>query len=227
MKSQHKTEQGSVFFIIFIGIALFAALSFVVSNMMREGSPDMVTRQKAQLTADEIVDYARAVREAAQSVQISNACSDTEVSFTSAAGDAYEHASERQDCQIFHALGAGMTPQIQGPGNRSWIFQGGPQIFNIGSNGTAAASGELLILIEVPTDEVCDAINKKLGLAPDIDGDTLPATLAAGTKFNGSYNVAGVIGDTIAPQLKGSHAGCLDHDTSSVPSLFYQVLLAR
>ena len=229
-ENRRNAEKGNVFFIIFIGIALFATLSYAVANMLREGNPDVITREKAGLNADEILDYARTIRQAAQTLRI-NGCADTEISFSMAAGDAYEHSPDvRDECKIFHPSGGGITPQAQGPGGASWFFQGGTQVFNVGSNGAAADNGELMIYIQVGSDMICDYLNRKMNVAEDIDAGTFPQTTPLQPKFKGAYDAAGVIGDTVAPGANGQLAACLDYSGAMTPppeSLFYQVLVAR
>lgn len=227
---RRNAEKGNVFFIIFIGIALFATLSYAVANMLREGNPDVISREKAGLNADEILDYARTIRQAVQALRI-NGCADMDISFSTAAGDAYEHSPDvRDECKIFYPSGGGITPQAQGPGGASWFFQGGTQVYNVGSNGTAADNGELMIYVQVSSDMICDYLNRKMNVAEDIDAGTFPQTAPLQPKFKGVYDAAGVIGDTVAPGVNGQLAACLDYSgviTPTPDSLFYQVLMAR
>lgn len=227
-------EKGSALFFILIGVALFAALSFAVAQMLRGGNVEVITEQKSRLYADQIMDYARAVRGATQDVQISNGCTDTEISFTVTGADGYQHVpAERDECKIFNADGGGITPQDKGPEATVWFFRGGTMIQDVGGSATAADNGELFIFLPVKSDAVCDAINKKLGLPLDIDAGTFAAMIASQSKFTGTYNGGGLIGTGGmggVPEVGGKPAACLDYSGPANPppdSLFYQAVLAR
>ncbi|MBY5974934.1 hypothetical protein KUV28_21455 [Ferrimonas balearica] len=110
-KQMISNTKGNVLFIIMIAVALFAALSYAVSNGMRGGG-DIVTDKQADIITSEIITYGAAVKEA-WAYLINQGCSETEISFQSPEWDSqalYENLNSPSDksCHIFSENGGGV-----------------------------------------------------------------------------------------------------------------------
>lgn len=225
-KHNHKNSQeGSVLFYILLAVLLFAALSFTVSNMMRSGA-DPGAEKKA-LIADEIMSYARTVRQAVQVLRVTNECGDAQFSFERSPFDGsdsdYVNAAAPLDftCHVFHPKGGGVGYQTASTGN-DWFFTSEFYIDDVGSG-----ESEISAVLRVERD-VCLQINKKLNIeGADLsnyqdDGSGAGGELSA---FDGAFTGSGEVLEAV---YKGKMTGCYKSvNTSAEEYSFYQVLLAR
>lgn len=62
-------ESGNVMIYIFLAIAMFAALSFAVANIMKSGTGDP-NREVMQLQSTDLIQYADALKRGVQSMKI-------------------------------------------------------------------------------------------------------------------------------------------------------------
>ena len=255
MINDHSHERGNVLFIIFIGIALFGALSFAVSNMMRGGSGtgNIVSEEKAALYAGEILDYARGVRQTVRELQISNGCSDTEISFQhdedndgdfNDTGENYSNPNAPTDhsCHVFHPDGGGLrwsnlpieiydTEFADTSASYGQVFYTAFfEILNVGDDCGEDSCVELSFIIPDIKPNICDAINSKVGIdSISADGITNYSPVAyAPLEFVGEYrfvNSGSVLGNN-STNIAGKMSGCWYVNANTMHS-FYQVLIAR
>ncbi len=109
-------ERGSAVMIVFILIALFAALTAMMVRGSRVGETTVGTEQN-DLAAAEIIDYLTKVRNAYKMLLI-NGCTPETIDFTNSIyltndGDPLETApaSTSADCKFYSAEGGGIKPQ--------------------------------------------------------------------------------------------------------------------
>lgn len=212
MKKQN-SQHGSVLFIILIAVALFGALSFTVSSMMNSGEVNYVSEEKADLYAQELIDYMRKIRETVQFLKISNDCDDTEISFNNDIFTVYAHTPQtRDECKVFHIDGGGLqyiqpSPEMLDPDVSALtaygdiFFNGATRIVDTGTSDT-----ELIGAVLGIKENICRAINEKLGL-----GSVTPTDNATGAYFVGSYSASGNpdVGDE-ASEIAGRRGVCLN-----------------
>lgn len=110
------TQAGSIFVWIFIMIALFGALSFAMTQGFRSGS-SVLTKEKASLSATEIVEYLTRVKTAFDQMIIANGCTPDTINFstpqyTRGNGVTIDSAppSPRNECALFHPSGGSLRP---------------------------------------------------------------------------------------------------------------------
>ncbi len=226
-------QNGNVLIIILIAVALFAALSFAVSNMIRGN--ESIEREKSSIYASEILTYAKSLKEAVQMIKISNGCSDEDISFENSVLSGYEHSpATTNKCKIFHASGGGLSyikPNIDVNDGIDWIFTGDNDGFNIGSQCNFASCSDLIAILPDISLEVCKDINKKLNISPLNNYITQEDDSFSTLKFQGSYSYNNRISDSSSYKaLDGKYSGCFEgNDTpqSSGKYYFYQILLAR
>lgn len=223
-------SKGSVLVYILIAVALFAALGYTVSSMMRS-SGESIGSEKAGVVAAEIMGYAAQIRETTQALRISNNCNNEQISFERSPFDGSDtdnqNASAPADhsCHVFHPRGGGLSPtrpSDEASHGQDWIFSGDNIIPEVGN----AASPELMMLLSGLPQSLCLKINDILGIT-NSSGDTPMDTDGFSTeKFTGSYTQDSEIGTSL--EFGGRLAGCFK-DTKSEPDtyVFYQVLIAR
>ncbi|MFN3700931.1 MAG: hypothetical protein ACK4VI_05325 [Alphaproteobacteria bacterium] len=212
-ENHRNSERGNVIFIILIAVVLFAALGFVVSNMLREGTPNAINEDRARLLASEIMDYGRTLRQGVQNMRISNGCTDTQISFEVTALAGYANGTNTA-CQLFHRAGGDVNyiPPTADVTTANWIFTGANDALNVGTT----APDLIAILPNIPL-AVCNAINTASGITNL--GDDSDISFA---QFTGTYAATQTI-----DFADGKTTGCLNHHDSGDNYFFYQVLLAR
>jgi hypothetical protein len=97
-------ERGNVLFYILIGVVLFAALGFAVSNMMR-GEGDMATAETAKLGAQSILEYTQKAKITVQDMKL-NGVETANLSFLKAGDAGYTTAPHT--AKVFHPSGGGL-----------------------------------------------------------------------------------------------------------------------
>lgn len=240
-------ENGSVLFMILIAVALFGALGFAVSNMMR-GGPTDIGKETGALRADEIIEYGRKMREAVQAIRISNDCSDTDISFENNTVAGYNFAT-RDECKIFNPDGGGMTyikPETiwldsTFSANAAYgqlFFTGRTCVDTLpdGDYTTCYSDGldneELIFVQPFIQQSLCLSINDKLGIT-NPSGDApldVGCSWSGAVKFTGSFSEGLAIGNA-SGELDGKLSGCYRHDAGCAPMPgsyhYYQVLIVR
>ncbi len=222
---KRSAERGSALVLILVGVALFAALSYTVAGMLRTGNADFVAEERAGLYAGDILNYARQLKQAVQTMKISNGCGDSAISFDTDALTGYVNGADSA-CQIFSKEGGDVTyvkPDAQVTA-QDWYFTGGTGVHGMGTNCTDAGCTDLMAVLPNIPARVCEVINDKLGI-DDSTAVNVTGAIVMSAKFTGSYAYAtSYFGDTTAPNLEGQPAGCL---ISGSNHLFYQILLPR
>jgi len=215
MNDLKRGQRGNVLFLILIAVALFAALGFTVSDILRSGNLTTIAGEQARVYAGEIMDYGRNMRQAVQNVRISNRCRDTEISFENTVESGYVNGTNTE-CQIFDPDGGAMNWVSPANGindGSEWIFTGS----NI-ADETGTTSADLIMILRNINSTVCSQINVNSGIPstgsdPGIDF----------TKFTGSFSTANTLNFS-----DGQLFGCLNHDNGGTDEpFFYQVLIAR
>ncbi len=220
----YEAQRGNVIFFILIAIALFAALNFAVSNMLRGGDTQIISEYQLDLISDEILDYTRTVRQAVQSVKISNGCETNTIAFSRTPGDSYEYSGQTELCRIFGGTGGEITslnPHSDAGDSASWIFSGANTIFD-GTDHLVTDDPDLLIFFADINKSLCMALNAKLSQAnpsdaPPVDTNGFDTT----TLYKGSFSTGGAIAMPGAPS-----SGCIQNGTNG-PYVFYQSLISR
>jgi hypothetical protein len=220
-------ESGNVFFLIMIGVVLFAALMFTFSKGARQGGGS-ISRKAAEVAAIDILDYVQSVERGTQRV-LSKECSENDISFyvpTEPSTADFEHSPDSPDkCNVFNSAGGAIGYQSPPPdsGATVWRFSGANAVPGIASTGN-----DLIIWLPYINESVCDALNARLGA-----GDT--PSQVAGTidyaGFKGSFSGSGSIHDS-AGNLDSRNSGCfragtIDHGPNDGGLHFFHVIYAR
>ena len=214
-KASIHRNRGSALIVILVAVALFGALSYVVSSMLRADSGvSAMSEQQAGLHASEVLSYASSLRRAVQNLKISNGCDETELSFEKPPfdnSDGYRNANSPSDfsCHVFHPDGGGLSPgspdldwqDAAEAAARSGITEEYLITSNIcipavgtGDTDACGSSGnsdsELLLVVPFLTPVMCRVLNQELGISNSTipDFGTFTQFLADHSeKFIGSY----------------------------------------
>ncbi len=244
-------KRGNALFLVLLGVALFAALSYTITRSSDTMSGD-ISDHHAGLLADEILLYAKQLERSVQMI-LANGYSEQDISFKhDDLAAAYDHGGPT-GAEVFNISGGGMRykpfPQASSEG---WLFTGSNYIPNIGGLnefGSISSCSDsaidtvrcldlIAILQNIPLN-LCLAINKKVGVANIDDGQSPPQDdkKSSFTPFPGQFGAGSIrnLADTNAAgfHLSGKKTGCFEGDEDddgtdiSGQYYFYHVLLAR
>ncbi len=207
-------EAGSAFYIILLGVFLFAALMFTFSKSAKQGTGNL-TRKQAELAADDILSFAQQLQHGIDKVYAGD-CSENEISFEQNAIPGYANASAPADkhCHVFDANGGSVAyrtvPQNANDGS-PWVFTGAN---NVAASTFGTAAPDLVMMVAGLDDAVCAQINHVL----KITGATAEAATVSTTKFAGAFAATDQVGSG-----DGRRAEC----TTGAINRFYSVLMER
>lgn len=226
-------QAGNVLIIILIAVALFAALSFVTSTMMRGGT--RVGTEKAGIYVSEILTYSRGVNEAVRYMRVSNECADEAMSFERSPYDGsdvdYENvnAPANFSCHVFHPRGGGVAQHemqaeifdaaYNGEADYGrWVISGASKIIGLGSD----SRGELILALPYLKKPVCDILAKRIGQSLPVPVDSVAGVDL--TRFVGSYDSIETYDD-----VDDVMTGCINITSSGSAQhyMFFLVLISR
>lgn len=241
MKKKHPVvgESGNVLFLILIAVALFAALSYAITNTSRSGGD--VNREKLELLASEIVQYAAQLEQGVRSISVLEGCADESISFHLSGNPdlaGYEHGAETDNCRVFHPQGGNVyfdNPPVNVNDGSDYFFYGGACVPGIGLGTGSCASDsadneELIMFLPNITLTACQIINEKMDLTAR--GAPPPQDQAnafdTGAPYTGSFSEGNAIADA-GGVLEGKFGGCFEGGGTPAAGTyhFYQVLRAR
>lgn len=238
-----KSQNGNILFLILIAVALFAALSYAVTKSTSGGGN--ASKERAALIASEITQYATSLKVAVLRMSI-NGVSDEDFCFDTPVivePKAYDNASgcSNDANKLFHSSGGGASYQPVNPSALNsansahsqyglGIISGRSPVINVGDNTEA----DIVYLAHFLTKEICDELNKNLGLPAAISSDYLCCGTDIAKHFQGFFGGQNPIGSNnndvsvTAAYLPhaGMSAGCIDEDGTG-RYYYYHVLLER
>ena len=223
-RHERVSERGNAFFIILIGVVLFAALSFTIARGMRSEGTNNLTKRQADLAATDIIAYGQRLERGISQLRRKN-ISENDISFANTQVAGYAHATPQPDSsKLFHLSGGAVSwksPPPKASDGSDWHFTGSTCIAGVGTGSTGCSSDttsneELLAILPNLTENVCNALNSRLGIS------STPTDAGSGystTKFTGSY----ADGTEIIPGTSYG-AACFKNGSAFH---YYVVLLAR
>ena len=226
------SEKGNVLFLILIAVALFAALSYAVTQSTRSGGGD-ASRETNLVNAAGITQYPASIKTAITRMIVSNSTDPDDMLFNDPSTFTAALTTPLLQSQaVFYPTGGGAT-YVDAPSSVMddglpgvWIFNGENRVTNIGTTEAALATTDADIIAFLPgiKQAVCDSIHTRLGLA-------LTYPNLTGVDFAASMTVAapniGAGGTTITSAvLDGQPQGCfIDNATSDY--VYYHVVVER
>jgi hypothetical protein len=179
MTSQRRnSESGNAFYIILIGIILFAALMYVFSRSARQGTGSLTSKQ-SEISADGIAEYAQALERGVERV-MRQGCSQDQINFVTALNADYPDNADApadKSCNVFDPDGGAVTalPNAAFGPNVLVRPSGGSSLEGIGTWDPNSPNGhqDLVVWIGPLPEAVCTQLNKRSGFdqaPPEISG---------------------------------------------------------
>jgi hypothetical protein len=157
--STRRNERGNALFLILIAVALFAALSYAVTQSGRGSGT--IDKEQGLISASQITQFPAAVRTGVTRMVITG----------TAAGALTFSPSDTTSVGVFSASGGGVVsqkPPTAGVTSTAWRFKTAPTDdtgWFISGIGTDTASGkDIFALLDNVSIGVCNNINRGLGL---------------------------------------------------------------
>lgn len=229
-------ERGNVLFLILIAVALFAALSYAVTQSTRSGSGD-ASGETNLISSAQLTQYPAGVRTAIVRMVIGGAQVD-QLLFNPPSDFAAIAGSEAFG--VFHPSGGGAVftkaPQdmLAAGASGDWYFNMDNQIDNVGlTNAATNAGNDLIAYLPNVSTNVCRRINQELGIGATVDANTngvgdvaayLPNTPAE--YMDDAYSIPATPTITIGGDFLGQPFGCYDSGGSG-NLVYYHVLVER
>ena len=245
-ESNNKGEQGNVLFLILIAVALFAALSYAVTQSTRTGGGNN-DNETALINSAQLTQYPSSVRTAVLRMIISGVES-TELEFN--APSEFDDCSSNDMC-VFHPSGGGGTYAFApaefmasdgGNTGGEWFFSGENQVQFIGTSTTNASANDIVAYLPGITQSLCGRINEELGLGniepAEADPTFAQSMISTGSPPSGAPTLANgngnmINGSTTPGELAGQPSGCFQFtgvtsgDVLNNSYVYYQVLVER
>lgn len=229
-----RKDSGSAFFLILIGIFMFASISYFMMSGSRQSAGTLAADQ-ARIEAQSLISFANAVVQTVQSLKL-RGCTDTEMDFRNAFDTLNQYVNPLSPsdgtCRLFGTNGGkmnyapistrGLDPTMSANIGYSYVLPTG----NIAVDSVGTTEPELTLVTPYIQREVCIQINKLLGVtnpsdAPPVDGGSLDFQ-----PFIGVYAAAdGISGGTNS--MVGKSAGCVSVPGWGNQMFYIQVLIAR
>ena len=176
--TKNLNERGNALFLILIAVALFAALSYAVTQSGRSGGG--VDKEQAIIAASQLTQYPASIRTGLMRMIITG---------TTVTALDFSNDTTAEEDEVFHTSGGAMVSQSppSSSGATAWQYldmelhaTNGYYIFNIGTD-TATTGRDIIAVADAITTTVCEQANKGLGLTAAPVTETLAVNLALGT----------------------------------------------
>lgn len=232
-----KNERGNVLFLILIAVALFAALSYAVTQSTRSGGGDASNETKL-IDVSQLLTTPTVYRSVAQRMILSQGVDGGGIIAIDPNNFSGLTAEQRKH-DIYHPEGGGMAYPIP-PKNmmdpnydtNTWALNSENEVKNIGTTTAIPdeTSVELMVFLPGLKKSVCEGINKKLGIPLPIPISNADASMNASSDpptymENGGLGVIGSLASDA--QLVGKAEGCFLLYGTTDMYVFYSVLLDR
>ncbi|MGM0422842.1 MAG: hypothetical protein ACQEQL_07085 [Pseudomonadota bacterium] len=239
-------ESGNALFLILIAVALFAALSYAVTQSGRGGGD--ISREQTQILAAQIVQYIGSVEQAVQRMTLTGVAED-QLDFYSqqrlhgndVVRDMDNTLCTDTSCQVFHPDGGGVTYQhFESAGETDPLPAGyggtdlkpGHHLATITPiNGVGTALPEIVIEFRAIDPKVCQEINRHFGLPAELSGEGYRWLFEGDPTAELASNVATANmwgGAAAAPELEGARTFCVDAAADAHDGFYlFHVLVAR
>lgn len=235
---QRVSEKGNVLFLILIAVALFAALSYAVTQSSRSGGGD-ANNETNLISSAQITQYPSSIRTAIIRMMVSSNISANTLEFN-APSDFSACTNSNARC-VFHPAGGGatyvMAPEdvVTGTTPQPWVFNGQNEVnlvgTSAGSNNETATTTEIMAILPNVETAVCNRINSELGIGAAAVADTnIDVATNLGTGTGGTWVTAlgtgtgGTLGEGGAAALNGQAFGCF---SQGGVNYYYHVLIEQ
>jgi hypothetical protein len=226
-------EDGNVLFLILIAVALFAALSYAVTQSSRSGGGD--TSETTLISSAQITQYPASIRTSIIRMLVSGNVAADELIFDIPSDFTASCGVANVDRCVFHPKGGGATYSEAPPevvttaGPQEWIFNSENEInlvgTTIGGNAPDVTSADIIAFLPNVTDLVCRRLNEQLGIGTTIPPETGIDVTAQMDLANDGIGAGGAtIGEGGGAALDSQPFGCF---VQTGVNYYYHVLLEQ
>lgn len=243
-----KNQCGNALFLILIAVALFAALSYAITQSGRGGGN--ISKETTQLLASEILQYAAQIEQAVMRVQVINNCTDTQISFLY---DWNGDGQTRNDQSADHAntssppsLGCGVFADNGGQAywmprpskltsadtERDYRLNGNTIFIGHGDDNLSELAFTFAMEQTESNRALCNAINQIVGLPQDASNDANYNSFGY-FSWGGGYSDTGtdstrIIGNSAGESaFVGAKTGCFLTTRNGARFIFYHIVIPR
>lgn len=235
---QREGEKGNVLFLILIAVALFAALSYAVTQSTRSGS-GTADKEKSLLSSSAMTQHPTALRTSLIRMVLSGV-DVTDILFNSPAN--FGSVSDLSEA-VFHPTGGGAVFQqapadiMSGSAQGTWFYNANWDIPLIGIDG--AGGNDIIAFLPGITPVVCRSINDEFainntgctmtdGIVPDLNNATNSANIRDNFDDSSTFPVGDQedITSNGCTAFNSQPSGCF-FDSDNSEYVFYSVLLER
>lgn len=225
---------GNALFLILIGVALFAALSYAITQSSR-GSGN-IGKETAELHAANLLAFSQSVTHGMDRLLLLNNVNITQIYFNN---DTWEAANGSNfngtmgspadpSLYVFHPSGGGVTPLVFqgattgdcGSCSAGRLLEGHFAVRWVAVPGVGSSAPELTLMGAQFSDEVCEAINRRSGMSPA----TVPDATIGGTYHAQGDPVPSSGGLGGAGEVSGKMAFCIYTASTSMRNLYIYVM---
>jgi hypothetical protein len=247
-RQQGDGESGNILFLILIAVALFAALSYAVTQSSRSSGGD-VSGEKTLVSSSELTQYPAGIRTSILRMIVDTGLTPDQLLFdvpSNFAPNGTASITDNNDRQaVFHPLGGGETyeeasPDIMASGAQGiWHFNANYQIQNIGLTDTGDTNGnDVVAFLDGVSKGVCQSLDTQLGLGtiPVLTTPLDPAVMdtdqlasAAGSQTSTFPTTTGVIigaSGSDSAMLAGQPFACFQNGSTG-NYVYYHVIIER
>lgn len=257
MQKYNRSARGNVLFLILIAVALFAALSYAVTQS-NKGGGGTISDDKLKLTVSRIVQYMDTMRHSVMRLQLAG-YADHMLDFNNDVYGRYLTASpytpstplttangtcSSNECKVFHLDGGGVSATDFGydilPGGRdhtawpignNWVYPGHISFQTIQVVDIGSTEPDLVAVMPYISLDVCKKLNTFFGLkGPYTHGTPVDSNDGAAGNYSGtltSFPSSSQIHGNGAPEVAGKHAFCIKDNAGGTRYIFYYVLMER
>ncbi len=234
MESDYRThsESGNVLFLILIAVALFAALSYAVTQSTRSGSGS-TERESSALNSATITQHPTALRTAVVRMVLGGMGAE-DIGFESPAAGDFNDASSNQ--RVFHPSGGGAVYQtapedaMTSAYSGRWYINYNFEVPQIGRTGTAG--NDLIAFLPGISQTICSRINEEF-----IGSTSIPALDLTNNLVEDDFEVGDTFPQGDEPDMSpagnefdGQPTGCFEDaniNGGSAAYVIFSVILER
>lgn len=231
----HRSERGNVLFLILIAVALFAALSYAVTQSTRGGG-EGASSETNLVNSAQLTQYPALVR---ASITRMNVRGTNYLDFEFNPPADFDDCTTNEAC-AFHPDGGGSTyvtapSAIMADGDAGiWSFNLDFEISGIGTSLSSSTEGNDLLAFLPGIDRgLCERLNSELGITGDI-GASSDLSAAYTQNMDDTYTLTGsevILGTSASSNtegLLGQPFGCFQNDAANDGEyVYYHVLVEK
>lgn len=222
-------ERGNVLFLVLIVAALFAALSYAVTQSS-DGSGSSIDYERNEILASDILRYSKTLEQAVSTI-LNNGHSENDISFAHDDLTGYGTYGDSPETEVFNPLGGGVTlrtfPQAT---SDEWIFTGANVVEYVGGYTSwascDASCADLLVILTNIDEDLCMQINDLLGEPNPSGAPPREASNISFDKFTGAFTKTYRIDNDSTSAFDGVRSICFESQNEGGYH-FYHVLYAR